>query len=88
MKKVLLMLDCDGCRQLYEIIRIASEDTTAWHVHGDSITRMAMEDGWARTEDDNSYYCPDCLLSLEDMVVYLEQPFGAIDIQPAPLQDQ
>ncbi|MGI0134505.1 MAG: hypothetical protein ACREBW_06070 [Candidatus Micrarchaeaceae archaeon] len=79
MKKVLLMIDCDGCRQLYEMIRVASEDTTAWHVHGDRLTRMAMKDGWARTEDDNSHYCPDCVLSLEKMIVFLDEPFGAID---------
>lgn len=61
MKKVLLMIDCDSCRRLYEYTRTASEDTIAWWVHGNNLTKMAMQDGWARTEDDNSHFCPDCL---------------------------
>jgi hypothetical protein len=60
MKKVLLMIDCDSCRRLYEYTRTASEDTIAWWVHGDTLTKMAMTDGWARTEDDNSHFCPGC----------------------------
>jgi hypothetical protein len=60
MKKVLLMIDCDGCRRLYEYTRTASEDTIAWWVHGNNLIKMAMKDGWARTEDDNYYYCPAC----------------------------
>ena len=79
MKKVLLMLDCDSCRQFYEMTRIASEDTTAWHVHGHMITEMAIKDGWACTEDDNSHYCPDCLTTLEDMFIFLSEP-GAVTI--------
>ena len=60
MKKVLLMLDCDGCRCLYEHVRIASEDTTAWWVHGNALVKRALLEGWARSDDDNYYFCPDC----------------------------
>ena len=30
MKKVLLMIDCDGCRRLYEMTRIASSPYSMW----------------------------------------------------------
>lgn len=66
MKKVLLLLDCDLCRCLYEFTRFASEDTTAWDLHGRTIANMAFQDGWARTVDDNSHYCPDCIEELDD----------------------
>jgi hypothetical protein len=61
MKKVLLMLDCERCRRLYEFTLTASEDTSAWWVHGTRLIKMALKDGWARTEDDNSHYCPTCV---------------------------
>jgi hypothetical protein len=60
-KKVLLMIDCDSCRRLYEYTRTASEDTSAWWVHGNAVAKMAMRDGWARSADDNFHYCPECL---------------------------
>jgi hypothetical protein len=60
MKKVLLMIDCDGCRCLYEHIRTASEDTVAWWVHGQALVKKALRDGWARSDDDNYYFCPEC----------------------------
>ncbi|MCI0560338.1 MAG: hypothetical protein MN733_17775 [Nitrososphaera sp.] len=66
MKKVLLLLDCDSCRCLYNFTRFASEDTTAWDFHGGAIAKMALRDGWARTEDDNYHYCPDCVEQLEE----------------------
>ena len=81
MKKVLLMIDCDGCRRLYEFTRTASEDTIAWHHHGNAITQMAMDDGWARTEDDNSHYCPDCVEALEDMIIFLDEPYGGVTFE-------
>lgn len=66
MKKVLLLLDCDLCRNVYEYTRFASEDTTAWDVHGSAISRMAFRDGWARTCDDNSHYCPSWIEQLDE----------------------
>lgn len=65
MKKVLLLLDCDHCRCLYDFARFASEDTTAWDLHGRTIAKRAFQDGWARTPDDNFHYCPDCIQKLE-----------------------
>ena len=60
MKKVLLMIDCDGCRCLYEQMRTASEDTVSWWVHGEALVKKALRDGWARSQDDNYQFCPDC----------------------------
>jgi hypothetical protein len=60
MKKVMLMIDCDGCKCLYEHFHIASEDTSAWWVHGEALVKEALIAGWARSPDDNYYYCPDC----------------------------
>lgn len=61
MRKVLLLIDCDGCRCLYEFSRTASEDTTAWHVHGDTLVRMAIDDSWHETSCGNYHYCSACL---------------------------
>ena len=72
MKKVLLMIDCDNCRRLYEYTRCASEDTSAWHVHGGMLAKMAFKDGWARTLDDNSHFCPNCVVEHEDMCLAFE----------------
>lgn len=70
MKKVLLMLDCDNCRRLYPFTRFASEDTTAWDVHGDTLTGMALVDGWSRSEDDNSHFCSECSNEQVDMFTF------------------
>lgn len=72
MKKVLLMLDCDFCRELYGYTRTASEDTTAWDVHGDAIVRMALKDGWECSEDYNSHYCPDCCRFFSENVIIID----------------
>jgi len=65
-KKVLLLIDCDSCRCLYEFTRLASEDTTAWDVHGRALVQMALQSGWAGSQDDNFQYCPDCVRQLEE----------------------
>lgn len=79
MKQVLLMLVCDCCRRLYEFTRTASEDVTAWEVHGDTIIAMALNDGWAGAEDGNSHYCPTCFLMFENMFIMVNEP---IDMPP------
>jgi hypothetical protein len=45
---------------LYEYTRTASEDTIAWWVHGEALMKMALREGWARSDDDNYQICPDC----------------------------
>ena len=60
MLKVSLIIDCDGCRRLFPYSRFASDDTTAWQVHGETLVHMAEEKGWTRTECGNFHYCLDC----------------------------
>ncbi len=64
MRKVLLLIDCDACGRLYEFSRTASEDTIAWHIHGDTIIEMALSDGWHQSCDGNYHYCSACLMTL------------------------
>lgn len=61
MKKVLLLIDCDGCRRLYPYCRFASEDVTAWELHGNNIVRLAKREGWGESFCRNFQYCPDCI---------------------------
>jgi hypothetical protein len=61
MRKVLLLIHCDGCRRLYEFSHAASEDTAAWHVHSDTLIKMALADGWHQTCCRNYHYCCVCL---------------------------
>jgi len=61
MKKVFLLIDCDSCRQLYAHSLFASEDTSAWEIHGDRLLEMAEHDGWAKSSCSNYQYCPSCL---------------------------
>lgn len=68
MFKVLLLIDCDGCRRLFEFSRTASEDTSAWRVHGEALLSMAKRKDWAETIDGNSHYCPQCWRELEDLL--------------------
>lgn len=74
MKQVLLMLVCDCCRSLYEFTRAASADAIAWDVHGGTIINMALDDGWAGTEDGNFHYCPTCFLLFENMFIMINEP--------------
>ena len=69
MKKVLLLIDCDSCRQLYIHSRVASEDTSAWNVHGNNLIRMAMRDGWGESYCRNFQYCPRCLDDNEELAL-------------------
>lgn len=70
MKKVILLIDCDSCRVLYPYTRFASEDTTAWDLHGNNIIRMAVADGWAQSMDRNFQYCPSCIEEDEQLSLY------------------
>jgi hypothetical protein len=70
MKKVILLIDCDSCRTLYAYSRFASEDTTAWDLHGSNLVRMAINDGWAESSDGNFQYCPRCLEHNEELFIY------------------
>jgi hypothetical protein len=67
MKKVLLLIDCDSCRQLYVHSRVASEDTTAWELHGNNLIKMAVRDGWGESCCRNFQYCPSCLEDNEEL---------------------
>ena len=71
MMKVLLMIDCDSCRELFSFSRTASDDTSAWRVHGTNLVRMAIEHGWAESQDCNYHYCPKCADELEEMFQYI-----------------
>ena len=77
MQKVLLMVDCDWCRSIYEHIRVASDDTIAWDHHGHALVRTACEEGgWAVSECGNFHYCPNCADEIEKISFALcsEQP--------------
>lgn len=67
MLKVSLIVCCDDCRCLFPFSRFASDDTAAWRVHGDSLTTMAQDAGWTRSECGKFHYCPNCWTELEDM---------------------
>jgi hypothetical protein len=67
MKKALLLLDCDSCRQVYSHSCFASEDTTAWEIHGANLIQMAVCDGWAESYCRNYLYCPSCLRENEEL---------------------
>lgn len=67
MLKVLLLLDCDNCREMFPFSRFAGDDSTAWKVHGDILTKMADDAGWAHTESGSSHLCPDCWEECLDM---------------------
>lgn len=61
MLKVMLLIDCDGCRRLFLCSRFASEDTSAWRVHGDILSKMAEDVGWIQSSDGNLHFCSACL---------------------------
>jgi hypothetical protein len=61
MLKVMLMIDCDACRRLFRLSHVASEDRTAWLIHGGSLTDMAEEEGWGNSSCRNFHYCPRCV---------------------------
>ena len=66
MQKVLLMIDCDWCRCVYEHIRLTSNDVTAWDHHGNALVDEACEqEGWAISECGNYHYCPNCADEVE-----------------------
>lgn len=67
MLKVLLLIDCDTCRRLFEFSRTASEDTAAWRLHGKSLVGMAEDSGWAESDDGNFHYCPSCSDDMQKM---------------------
>jgi hypothetical protein len=71
MMKVLLLIDCDCCRQLFHLSRTASTDRIAWTVHSDNLEKIACTNGWEISEDGNSHYCPDCLSDSENMMFRL-----------------
>jgi hypothetical protein len=71
MKKVLLLIDCDACRSLFDYSHFASEDTTAWNVHGDRLIGMAVAEGWAESSCGNFQYCPGCLEEDEELYRYV-----------------
>jgi hypothetical protein len=68
MKKVLLLIDCDSCRQLYTYSRLASEDTTAWEHHGNHLIDLALREGWAESDCRNFQYCPRCFQDYEELI--------------------
>jgi len=67
MKRVFLLIDCDSCRQLYPHSLFASEDTSAWEVHGNNLLEMAERDGWAGSSCRNYQYCPTCLQENDEL---------------------
>jgi hypothetical protein len=60
MLRVFLLIDCDGCREVFPYSRLASEDTIAWRVHASGLIRSAEKDGWIESSDCNFHYCPQC----------------------------
>ena len=66
MLKVLIMIDCDSCRSLFQLSHFASTDVTAWSVHGDKLVQLAESNGWSRTCCGNFHYCPTCAEELEE----------------------
>jgi hypothetical protein len=68
MLRVFLLIDCDGCREVFPYSRLASEDRIAWHVHSRSLIRSAEQDGWFESSDGNFHYCPTCFDTLEGLV--------------------
>lgn len=60
MMKMLLLLDCDACRTLFPFSRTASNDSTAWAIHGRTLEDMAGESGWLILNSQESHLCPDC----------------------------
>lgn len=68
MLKVSLIIDCDGCRSLFPYSRFASDDTSAWRVHGEFLVAMAEEDGWVRTSCGNYHYCEPCWDELSELI--------------------
>jgi hypothetical protein len=72
MLKVLLMIDCDFCRQLFRFSLFASEDLTAWGVHGQGLATMAEAQGWQRSLCGNFHYCPHCAAHVEEQARCLD----------------
>ena len=68
MLRVFLLIDCDGCRDVFPYSRLASEDRTAWHVHSRSLIRCAEDDGWFESSDGNFHYCSTCYEKLAHLV--------------------
>ncbi len=69
MLKVLLLIDCDSCRALFRHLTVASDDQTAWAVHGDNLAVIAEDQGWVRTHDGNCHYCSRCWPDVEQALV-------------------
>jgi hypothetical protein len=67
MIKVSIIIDCDACRCLFRLSHFASEDITAWRVHGGALLSLAEDDGWVQTSDGNYHYCPGCLEEDQDL---------------------
>ena len=60
MLKLLLIIDCDFCRQQFSQTKMASSDTIALKVHGENLRRSAEAEGWSTTECNSSHFCPEC----------------------------
>ena len=65
MIKILLMIDCEFCRRLFRLSHFASDDPTAWTVHGDNLVAIAKSEGWLSSDCGNFHYCPPCTADLE-----------------------
>ena len=88
MQKTLLMIDCDWCRTVYEHIRMASDDTTAWHHHGYAPVRKACEeDGWAVSDCGDFHYCPNCADEVENISMMVCSNRPLTDEQMQALSD-
>jgi hypothetical protein len=80
MQKVLLLIDCDWCRTVYEHVRMASDDTTAWDHHGHALVQRACtEDGWSVSDCGNFHYCPNCADEVEKICFALSSKQQSAD---------
>lgn len=70
MKLLMVILTCDGCRQLFEVARFAEDNPQS---HSDMLSQLSQENGWACSEDDNSHYCPECFVLFEKMASFAEE---------------
>lgn len=67
MLKVLIIIDCDFCRQQFSQSTMASSDTIALKIHGENLRRSAEADGWSTTVCNSSHFCPKCHEEIMEM---------------------
>lgn len=71
MLKMSILIDCDGCHQLFPFSCFASDDQAASLAHGKTLIKMAEENGWVTSECGGAHQCPQCWDALEREVLQL-----------------